>query len=80
MTSTQAPQPTTSLMKARDVALRMNVSVQAVYKWKDQGVLPFRLLGGTAVRFERDDVEAFIRGEKASEAAKVVPMTGRRRG
>lgn len=77
----EVPVPTTSLMSAAQVAARLGCSQQSVYRWADLGLLPRKKIGKRIVRFERDDVEAFIlRGTPPEPTAKVVPMRGRARG
>ncbi len=56
---------TGALMTAAEVAARLNVSRQTIWRWGTDGTLPRVTIAGT-VRFRKEDVEALV---KAGDAA-----------
>lgn len=49
------------LMTAAEIAKRLRVSVQTVYRWGEDGTLPGALRVGGVVRFRRADFERLLR-------------------
>ena len=64
---------TQKMLKAHDVAVRLNVAEITVYKWCERGVLPYHQLEGCK-RFYKEDVDEFIRSRRIE--AKKRPITG----
>jgi excisionase family DNA binding protein len=50
-----------ALLTAREVAERLNVSRQTIWRWGQDGTLPRVTIAGT-VRFRAEDVEALAQG------------------
>jgi excisionase family DNA binding protein len=54
------------LLRTRDVAELLDVSVETVLRWHRSGKLPGgRRLGSNVLRFDRDEVEAWLDGTRA---------------
>jgi len=51
---------TERLLTAREVADRLSVSVETVLRWARDGRLPSVQLSNRAVRFHRDDLDAWL--------------------
>lgn len=67
------------LLTAEEVAQFLRISLSMVYKLRREGALPGVAIGALW-RFHPEQVRAFSRGERGSDAdAPVVPFTGRRR-
>jgi prophage regulatory protein len=47
------------LLKAREVARRLGISVRTVWKWTAEGELPPPVRLGRVTRWRRRDIEAF---------------------
>ena len=56
---TQSEKPQ-SLWTIREVGRRCGVSIRTVRRWKRLGLLPFVELPFGSIRFDGEDVEAFI--------------------
>ena len=58
------------LLSAADVAALLDVKIGTVYAWTEQGRLPHVRLGRRAVRFDRDEILAWIESQRVpAEAA-----------
>jgi len=64
------------LLKAIEVAARLAVSEKMIYKLAKLGRLPESRFG-SAVRFDEDDVEAFIIASKSGKIALLAGRTNR---
>lgn len=51
------------LMTVLQVAELLGCSTDAIYRWKDQRILPYRVIGKRSVRFDPDMIDAYARGE-----------------
>jgi excisionase family DNA binding protein len=54
--------PAEPLLKTRDVARLLAVTPKTVLRWYEAGRLPGFRLSNRALRFRREDVEAFLAG------------------
>lgn len=69
------PEMTSSLMNVKEVAEHLNMSTSWVYKQTAAGLLPVHRLGA-ALRFDRDEIAAFVAGTwmpKQGVALSVLP-------
>lgn len=57
-----------SVLTADEVAEEFRITAETVYRWAREGELKALDLPGRVVRFRREDIEAILRGEKASAA------------
>jgi len=56
---------TDRLLRTRDVAELLDVSVETVLRWHRSGKLPGgRRLGANVLRFDRDELEAWLDGTR----------------
>ena len=57
-----------AVLRAGDVASLLGVHINTVRRWSDEGALrAFRVGPRGERRFRREDVEAFLKGEKGAE-------------
>lgn len=58
------------ILTVKDVCQLMNCSIATIYRWEQEGKLPFKKLriGPNKVGFRRSDVKAFLE-EQTEEAA-----------
>jgi excisionase family DNA binding protein len=64
--SAEARQP---LLTVEELAAFLNVGVQTIYNWRQQGKGPRALrLEGVALRFRWEDVDAWLDAEAAEQA------------
>jgi excisionase family DNA binding protein len=63
-----------ALMTAREVADLLGVSTETVLRWVRQGKLPAIRLPGGAIRFRRDEIEAWLT-ERATPRRGVLTAT-----
>lgn len=52
--------PIEPLLTAADLAVIAQVTVRTIRRWHDQGQIPAGLRIGAAVRWRREDIEAFL--------------------
>ncbi len=63
------------LLTVKEVAARLQVKQSTVYAWASQGKIPCLKVNG-AIRFEADDIEAWLKACRRGEA-QVQPSTGK---
>ena len=55
------------MLKVKQVASRLSLSVSKVYELIDDGLLPVHRLGGTALRVSEEDLKSFIEASRQTK-------------
>jgi excisionase family DNA binding protein len=51
-----------ALLKARELAERLGISLRTVWRWTQSGELPAPVRRGRIVRWKVEDIDQFVRG------------------